>query len=313
LIEGLEEEIPDLQKRVDHVLKSQLFGIGITKLTSLLARRSLYCSKHAAGEHSVAKSFTNDDGNVWFERTEHTWVDGKCKFCSAPRALFDRGPELENHAYAFIHTRDVRTRLSEMFGGKMQFDVIIGNPPYQMKGGAGGTSDSSIYHLFVEQAMRLEPQYVSMVLPARWIAGGRGMDDFRNSMLAGQHLRELVDFPASAEVFPGVEIKAGICYFLWDRNHKGDCKVTTIRGGEVLGPVLRKLDEYDIFVRDARAVSILHKVLALAEPPVNNILSRDTPFGFASNFDGFRDTKRSGDVALYYIRKMKRGVGYIAY
>jgi site-specific DNA-methyltransferase (adenine-specific) len=311
LINGLKPEIPDLQRRVDHVLTKQLFGIGITRLTSLLARRSVYCSKHATGEHSVARSFASDEGNIWFERTEHAWVDAKCKFCGAPRALFDRGPELENHAYAFIHTNDIRGRLGELFGGDMQFDVIIGNPPYQMTGGAGGTSDSSIYHLFVEQAIRLEPQYVSMVLPARWIAGGRGMDDFRSTILGGQHLRELVDFPASAEVFPGVEIKAGICYFLWDRKYKGDCNVTSVRGGETLGPVRRKLDEYDIFVRDARAVSILHKVLKLAERPVNSILSRDTPFGLASNFDEFRETERPGDVALYYIRKMKRGVGYI--
>ncbi|WP_447726630.1 Eco57I restriction-modification methylase domain-containing protein [Sphingomonas koreensis] len=311
LNKGLETEIPDLQTRVDHILTKQVFGIGITRLTSLLARRSLYCSKHATGEHSVAKGFESDNGNVWFERTLHNWGDAKCKFCGAPRSLFDRGPEFENHAYAFIHTDNIKTHLRALFGGEMQFDVIIGNPPYQMTGGAGGTSDSSIYHLFVEQAIRLEPSYLTMVTPARWIAGGRGMDDFRRALLGGQHLRELVDFPASAEVFPGVEIKAGVCYFLWDKQHNGDCSVTTVRGGEILGPVSRKLDEYDIFVRDSRAVSILHKVLGRNEASVNSILTRDTPFGLASNFDGFREKRRQNDVALYYIRKMKRGVGYL--
>ena len=311
LNKGLEAEIPDLQTRVDHILTRQVFGIGITRLTGLLARRSLYCSKHATGEHSVAKGFESDDGNVWFQRTLHTWVDAKCKFCGAPRNLFDRGPEFENHAYAFIHTDNIKTHLRALFGGNMQFDVIIGNPPYQMTGGAGGTSDSSIYHLFVEQAIRLEPSYVCMVTPARWIAGGRGMDDFRRAILGGEHLRELVDFPASAEVFPGVEIKAGVCYFLWDKQHKGDCSVTTFRGGEKLGPISRKLDEYDIFVRDARAVSILHKVLERNDAPISSLLTRDTPFGIASNFEGFSQTRRRNDVALYYIRKMKRGVGYI--
>lgn len=102
LITGLEADIPDLQTRVDHILTRQVFGIGITQLTALLARRSLYCSKHATGEHSVARSFDDDDGNIWFERTEHSWDGAKCKFCSAPRALFDRGPEFENHAYAVI-------------------------------------------------------------------------------------------------------------------------------------------------------------------------------------------------------------------
>jgi len=334
LIAGLEGEIPDLQTRVDHVLTTQVFGIGITRLTSLLARRSLYCSKHATGEYSVANSFDNDDGNIWFKRIEHSWVggskwisvtdkqgntvkkfvegkDGKCEFCGAPRAIFDRDPELENHAYAFIHTNDIKARISELFGADMQFDVIVGNPPYQMKGGAGGTSDSSIYHMFVEQALKLEPRYVSMVIPSRWMAGGRGMDEFRNAFLGGGHLCELVDFPSSSDVFPGVEIKAGVCYFLWDKGHEGECNVTTVRGGEPLGPISRKLDEYDIFVRDGRAISILHKVLERGEAPINTILSRDTAFGLASNFDVFSPTQRTGHVPLYYIRKMKRGVGHI--
>ncbi|MET4805296.1 Eco57I restriction-modification methylase domain-containing protein [Limibacillus sp. MBR-115] len=311
LIAGLATEIPDLQTRVDHVLTRQVFGIGITRLTSLLARRSLYCSKHANGEHSVAKSFATDGGNIWFERIEHNWDNAKCSFCGAPRAIFDREPELENHAYAFIHTNDIKARVGELFGANMQFDVIIGNPPYQMTGGAGGTSDSSIYHLFVEQAVALEPNYISMVIPSRWMAGGRGMDEFRQTFLGGGHLKELVDFPASAEVFPGVEIKAGICYFIWDKQHNGLCNVTTSRGGEIIGPILRKLDEYDIFVRDSRAISILHKVLSREEASVNSILSRDTAFGFASNFDGFRSKQRDGDASLYFIRRMKRGVGFI--
>ena len=128
-------EIPDLQERVDHILTKQVFGIGITYLTSLLARRSLYCSKHAKGPHSIAKGFASDAGNIWFERMEHTWADGKCKFCGASQKTFDRGEGLETHAYAFIHTDDIKTRVAELFGGDMQFDVIIGNPPYQMDGG----------------------------------------------------------------------------------------------------------------------------------------------------------------------------------
>lgn len=215
LIAGLEEEIPNLQTRVDHILTRQVFGIAITTLTSLLARRSLYCSKHANGEHSAATSFNNDGGNVWFERTEHSWQNAKCEFCGAPRALFDRGSELENHAYAFIHTHNIKARIGELFGAEMQFDVIIGNPPYQMTGGAGGTSDSSIYHLFVEQAFKLEPRFVSMVVPSRWMAGGRGLDEFRAAMLTSGHIRSMTDFPDSGAAFPGVQIKGGICYFLW--------------------------------------------------------------------------------------------------
>jgi site-specific DNA-methyltransferase (adenine-specific) len=312
LTKGLEQEIPILEKRVNHILTKQVFGIGITQITSLLARRSVYCSKYATGKHSIAKSFTSDDGNIWFKRTEHTWVGNNCKFCGAPRGVFDRKEGLETHAYAFIHTDNIKSWLAELFGGNMQFDVIVGNPPYQMTGGAGGSSDSSIYHLFVEQALKLDPRFLSMVIPARWLAGGRGMDEFRQATLGDRRMRELVDYPAASDVFPGVEIKAGVCYFLWDASHNGDCKVTTIRGGEVVGPIQRNLGEYDVFVRDARAVTILHKVLARREPSINTILTRDTPFGLASNFEDFHEKERSGDVPLYYIRTMKRGVGYIA-
>lgn len=312
LNKGLAEEIPNLQKRVDYILTNQVFGIATTYLTSLLARRSVYCSKHAMGKHSIAKSLTSDDGNVWFQQLEHTWEGTKCKHCGAPRTIFDREEGRETHAYAFIHTDNIKARVAEFFGDDMQFDVIIGNPPYQMAGGAGGTSDSSIYHLFVEQAMNLDPTFLSMVIPSRWLAGGRGLDEFRQAMLGDHHLRELFDYPAASDVFPGVEIKAGVCYFLWDAAHNGECNVTTVRGDEVLGPIQRNLGEFDIFVRDARAVSILQKVLHRKEASINTILTRDTAFGFASNFDGFHETTRSGDVPLYFIRRMKRGVGFVA-
>jgi site-specific DNA-methyltransferase (adenine-specific) len=335
LIEGLKEEIPDLQKRVDHILTKQVFGIGITQLTSLLARRSLYCSKHADGEHSVASSFDNTDGNIWFKRTDHSWVgsskwvsvtdkqgntvkkfaeakDGKCEFCGAPRALFDRESALENYAYAFIHTNNIKHRVAELFGEDMQFDVVIGNPPYQMTGGSGGTSDASIYHLFVEQAMRLEPRYVSMVVPSRWMAGGRGMDEFRANMLSSEKLVEMVDFPVSKDVFPNVEVKGGISYFLWDKEHRGQTNVTMVRGDEVIGPITRNLNEFDVFVRDPRRVEILRKVQEFSEPPVIEILTGDTPFGIATNFEDFRDKPANGDIELHYVRRGKRSVGYLA-
>ena len=311
LTKGLAEKIPNLQKRVDHILTRQVFGIGITHLTSLLARRSVYCSKHANGEHSIANGLTRDAGNIWFERTEHKWENGKCVYCGANQGSYDRGEGLETHAYAFIHTDDIKARIAELFGGDMQFDVIIGNPPYQL-GSDGGTRDVPIYQRFVEQAKTLQPRYLAMVIPSRWMASGLGLAEFRQTMLGDHRVRELVDFPAANDVFPGVEVKAGICYFLWDAAHDGDCMVTTIRGGDVIGPVPRKLGEYDVFVRDARAVSILHKVLNRGETPINTILARDKEFGWTSNFDGFHEKKRLGDVRLFYIRKMKRGVGYIS-
>lgn len=311
LIEGLKEEIPDLQKRVDHILTKQVFGIGITKLTSLLARRSLYCSKFANGKHSVAKSFKTEEGNIWFKRIEHSWEGNKCSFCGAPKAIFDRDEGLENHAYAFIHTHNIRARLSEIFGGSMQFDVIIGNPPYQMTGGGGGSNDSSIYHLFVEQAIRLEPRYLSMVIPSRWMAGGRGLDEFRARMLNEGHLRNLTDFPDSGEAFPGVQIKGGVCYFLWDSSHNGTCDVTRIAGGQEDFQRDRQLGEFDVFVRDERAVGILRKVRKHKEQSVLDLISGDTPFGIATNFKNWTEEPGSGKISLHLISKTKRIVGYM--
>ncbi len=311
LIKGLAQEFPDLQTRVDHILTKQIFGIGITRLTSLLARRSIYCSKHALGEHSVAKGFASDEGNVWFERTEHEWVGVKCGLCGAPmKEPYDRDIELENYAYPFLHSNDVKLRLVEMFGDDVQFDVIIGNPPYQLAGGGGGTNDSPIYHHFVDQAIGLEPRYLSMVIPSRWMAGGRGMDDFRKTMLADRHVRSLVDYPNSAEVFPGVDLKSGICYFLWDRDHEGECDSTLIRGTDVSGPNPRKLDEYDVLIRDARAAKILTKVLAFDEPSFQDLLTGDTPFGLATNYSSFKQREPlDGEVKVYASSNLGRRSG----
>jgi site-specific DNA-methyltransferase (adenine-specific) len=311
LTKGLAAKIPDVAKRVDHILTEQVFGIGITYLTSLLARRSVYCSKSANGKHSIAKSFRTEQGNIWFERLEHTWVDGKCTYCGAGKETFDRGEELETHAYAFIHTDDIEGRIAEIFGGDMQFDVIIGNPPYQLASD-GGTRDVPIYHRFVEQAKKLEPRYLTMVIPSRWMAGGLGLAGFRQTMLSDTRIRDLFDYPNAAEVFPSVGINGGACYFLWDAAYDGPCSISSVRAGEVNGPASRKLDEFDVLVRDSRALDILRKVLAHNEASINTILARDKEFGWTSNFDGFHENERKGDLPLYYIRTMKRAVGYIA-
>jgi site-specific DNA-methyltransferase (adenine-specific) len=297
LTKGLAEEIPDLDERVDHILTEQVFGIGITYLTGLLARRSLYCSKHAKGAHSIARSFQNDNGNVWFGRTEHTWVDGKCPYCGANRRDYDRGAGLETHAYAFIHTDDVKTRLAQLFGGDMQFDVIIGNPPYQL-GSSGGDAQGSfampIYQKFIQAAKSLDPKHIVMVTPSRWFAGGRGLDDFRSEMLADTHLRELVDFPDATEVFPGMDISGGVSYFLWDRSHDGPCNVQTFVGGVSSGTVARRLDAYDVFVRYNTGVSILEKVWPNGvdiDASLAVKVSPTQPFGLRTSFRGSNTAK----------------------
>ncbi|MFQ5668136.1 MAG: Eco57I restriction-modification methylase domain-containing protein [Candidatus Binatia bacterium] len=310
LTEGLADEMPDLEERVAHILTKQVFGIGITYLTSLLARRSLYCSKHANGEHSIANGFASDAGNIWFERTEHAWEGTKCAYCGAPRTFFDREEGLETHAYAFIHSDDIKTRIAELFGGDMQFDVIIGNPPYQITGGAGGSSDSSIYQLFVEQAMRLEPRYLSMVIPSRWMAGGRGMDEFRKTMLTDRRVSHLVDYTKMSTAFPGVDFEGGVGYFLWSREYQGDAQYTLFQGEERHPTITRDLGAHDIFIRDHRALGILERVQALREPTMDAVISADTPFGLATNFSDYKNKPFRGSVALYLTDRGRRIVAH---
>jgi len=193
----------------------------------------------------------------------------------------------------------------------MQFDVIIGNPPYQMTGGAGGSSDSSIFHLFAQQALKLEPRFLSMVVPSRWMAGGRGLEEFRAQMLSSGRVRSLTDFPDSNEAFPGVQIKGGVCYFIWDAAHSGPCNITRIASGIEYPQQNRILDEFDILVRDERALGILRKVLIKKEPSILDFVSGDTPFGIATNFKDWSNKNTSGLIVLHLIEKGKRTVGYM--
>lgn len=320
LVKGLAEEIPDLQERVNHILTKQVFGIGITRLTSLLARRSLYCSKWANGPHSVGKGFADESGNIWFERTEHTWVNGKCSYCGASKEAMDRGADLETHAYAFIHTDNIKTRMAELFGDDMQFDVIIGNPPYQLNDGGYGTSAAPIYQLFVDQAKQLEPRYLSMIIPARWFAGGKGLDEFRESMLSDDRLRSIDDYLSASDVFPGVGLKGGVCYFLWNRDHRGECQVSTHFKDWPVSTATRPLleDGAAVFVRFNEGLSILKKVIAQenkdsdsvvlpADSRFDTLVSSRKPFALETTFKG-RKSKKEGDLLVY----QNGGLGYVA-
>ncbi len=318
LTEGLRDEIPDLQARVDHILTKQVFGVAITQLTALLARRSVYCSKHAQGKHSITQRLNRDDGNICFERTEHRWSNGKCRDCGASRTILDRGEGLETHAYAFIHTDDIKARLAELFGEAMQFDVIIGNPPYQLNDGGFGTSAAPIYQLFVEQAKALDPRYLAMVIPARWFAGGKGLDEFRQAMLTDNRLRSIDDYLSASDVFPGVGLKGGICVFLWNRDNPGPCRVSTHYKDGAPSTATRELLEEgaDVFIRFNEGLSILRKVIGIetghprsldlpTAKRFDQLVSSRKPFGLDTTFKG-NASEGANDLLVH----RNGGVGY---
>lgn len=301
LLKGLEKQIPDLQERASHVFKKQIFGIAITELTSHLSRRSLYCSKTANGEYSVV-DFDSEGGNVRFEAIEHTWKNGKCKFCGASKEKYNRGDDLESHAYEFIHV----VKPEEIF--KMKFDVIVSNPPYQLStaGGDNGAQAKPIYQLFVEQAKKLNPKYITMIIPSRWFSGGWGLDKFRDDMITDNKVRELHDFIDSGDCFPGVQIKGGVCYFLWSSNEVGKCKVFT-HAKETVSVYERYLKEsgIDALLRFNQGVSIYHKIRALCEPSIVEIVSSQKPFGLGTAYHG-EPQGASRSIKVYE----NGGVGY---
>lgn len=298
LLKGLEKEIPNLQERIDHIFQKQLYGIAITELTSLLSRRSLYCSKYPNSPYSVTQ-FDNTSGNIRYKRIKHTWIKEKCKFCGVSQSEYDREDNLETYAYEWIHTE----KPEDIF--KMKFDVIIGNPPYQMNDGGGtGKSAKPIYHLFVEQAKKLQPRYMTMIIPSRWFAGGKGLDNFRKEMLSDKNIRVLVDYDNFKEVFPGVDLAGGACYFLWDRDNPGICEVTNVRG-ETRITAQRKLDENELFVRDNQAIEIIRKISGLDYPKkLSSVVYSRMPFGIDSNY-----TPKKSGIPCYFTQRV--GLKYV--
>jgi len=301
LMEGLKEQIPDVQERANHIFTKQLYGIAITELTSLLSRRSLYCSKVANGKYSVCTEFADEQGNLRYTPMKHVWENGRCRFCGASQEVYERGDSLETHAYQFIHT----VHPEKIFN--MRFDVIIGNPPYQLE--VGKEKDNyaiALYHKFVMQAQKLKPRYISMIIPSRWFAGGRGLDDFRIEMLNDRRLRVIVDYPNTTDCFPGIDLSGGVCYFLWDRDNEGDCLVRTIRGG-VTSEIERPLLEQDseVFIRVNEAIPILRKVRMFNEKSFSQLVSSQTPFGLVSSFKTYKDSFFSNSILLYTVNGPK--------
>jgi site-specific DNA-methyltransferase (adenine-specific) len=291
LMDQLGEAIPDEDARRVHIYKNMLYGLPITELTSMLSRRSVYYSKDADSERYAVVRMGSREGNIPLVPTKHSFKAGSCIQCGAPESL-ERGETRENYAYPFIHPEQLPKEFKDM-----KFDVIVGNPPYQMSGGGGGTNAASIYHLFVQAAIEMDPRYIVMITPSRWFAGGRGLGEYRAAMLADRRISTLVDYPNASDCFPGVDITGGVSYFLWDRSYQGDCSVSTVVGSSRTDPVLRRLDQDDIFIRQNEALPILEKVRSAGEPSIK--VSSDTPFGLATNYNGVDEESEFDSVRLY--------------
>ncbi len=309
LITGLEPQIPDLQERIDHIFHKQLYAIAITELTSLLSRRSVYCSKYPNSEFSVTQ-FNDAEGNIRFKKIQHTWQDGKCIYCGVAKkselGTDERGESLEAHAYELIHTR----KPEEIFN--MRFDVIISNPPYQLNtaGEDNGAQAKPIYQFFVNQAIKLSPRYAVMITPSRWFSGGWGLDEFRNKMINSDHIREIHDFQNSSDCFTGVDIKGGISFFLYDRDHAGACKFVSHESDKIVSSVDRYLHEdgCEVLIRYNELISIYRKARNQhGFVPFSTIVSGRSPFGLNTNHYGYQKKKADSDV-MYFERK---GLNYI--
>ncbi|MCQ2753053.1 MAG: Eco57I restriction-modification methylase domain-containing protein [Bacilli bacterium] len=305
LDEGLKNIIKDTEKRRKHILQNMIFAIGQTKFTSNVARRTLYyCSQanrkcdgikaedgHYVNGYAIGNGswFKDEEGNIKTPCTDHeiSPKTKKCIYCNMSKdSKYMDANQLEKYAYEFIHINHLilNKHLQKRFfkGDKnMKFDVIIGNPPYQLSDGGAQSSARPIYHLFVNQAIALNPKYISMIIPSRWMIGGKGLDEFREFMINNKQFKLLHDFVNPKICFPNNDIKGGVCYFLWDRDYSGECDIS-LHTQSGIRKSRRYLKEkgMDIYVRDDVLIEIMKKVVARKEKTLDTIVSASKPYGF---------------------------------
>lgn len=192
-------------------------------------------------------------------------------------------------------------------GGKMKFDAIVGNPPYQEETGGAGRQAKPIYNYFVQESLKLNPNYMSMIMPSRWFAGGMGLDSFRELMMNNSHITFIKDFVNAKECFPAISISGGVCYFLYNANVNDGCEFVNVTNG-ISSTMNRKLNEFNILVRYNEAISILRKVELDSFQPVSEIISPISPFGISTKVRGANKQNEQNKYILY----SSQGITYLS-
>jgi len=183
----------------------------------------------------------------------------------------------------------------------MKFDAIVSNPPYQEMDGGHGSSSKPTYQKFVKQAKLLEPKYISMIIPARWYTGGKGLDKFRDEMIHDTHMKKLYDYLDGSEIFPTVEIKGGICYFLWDNDYDSECEIVS-HEKNFISKSNRYLAEknLNVFIRYNQAIPILRKVFKNPVGRMSYCISARNPFGFGTNYNNYSEERNDENSIVLY-------------
>lgn len=320
LIKGLETEIPDLQERVNHILTKQVYGLAITELTALMSRRTVYCDTRANSENSVCTEFNDEYGNIKFPKSKHIFnKKKKCEICGAGEDLYGDVPGLDNYAYSFLHDD-----LKEVFGN-MKFDVIIGNPPYQLETGESSSS-IPLYNKFVDKALDMNPRYISMITPSRWMMAGRGLENFREKMINDKRISNIVDYQNSQDLFPQLSVNGGISYFLWNSSYDGEVDYTYIAEDGYVDKRKRKLNNgfLETIIRDGRQIEIIKKVIGKSKKDkmFSGMVSTREPFGFETDLFNNRSKyekvsisceNKKGYNPCYGLENNKRAVKYVRY
>ncbi len=319
---GKTYNLANKKERIEHILRNMIYGIAISELTGYVTRRTIYGvmdanidkeleyldSKLLRGKSDIDNSddlYFNDYYNCEMFNTKDRIgyeAEGNIFYPNNETTM-----ETEDTHYPFIKETKHKF-INKIKEGKMKFDVIIGNPPYQTMDGGHGASAKSLYHTFVENAKELKPKHLSMIIPARWYAGGKGLNDFRASMISDPSIETIVDYSNSMECFDNVDIKGGICYFLWTKNYNGDCLFINKSRTEE-NAKQRKLDQFKPFIiRQNKSISILEKITIFNYPNLSEKISSRKPFGLPTNFKNYTNNKIDtysiyGNKVVSYVEK----------